>query len=202
MFKLPYDDVPKNDFDEHDKPTIRYISKRCRHGLNYRMGPAKLASETGLSLPEAEKAYRLYHNNTPELRRWWNRTEREVRQTRELYNSFGTRLRIMGRIDEGSLDSIIAFYPQSTIGVKVWSVIFQSQEDAEWPQDSAVVMNIHDALIALAPYDSAKKCAAIMKKHAEMPINVDGTDVIIPADIAISVPDKFGVHRWSTLEKE
>src|SRR4029078_1753149 len=29
MFKIPYDKVPKEDFDEEGKPTIRYVAKRC-----------------------------------------------------------------------------------------------------------------------------------------------------------------------------
>ena len=72
MFKVPYEQVPTYDRDGEGKPTIRYVAKRCRHGLNYRMAPDKLATVTGLSPVEAEQAYRLYHMASPEVTVWWD----------------------------------------------------------------------------------------------------------------------------------
>jgi hypothetical protein len=49
-----YSDVPSKDFISGDQgkdglqPTLRYIAKRCRHGLNYRMAAPRLAETTGL----------------------------------------------------------------------------------------------------------------------------------------------------------
>jgi len=48
MFKVPYDEVPVKDWDEDNHPTIRYVAKRCRHGLNYRMERFKLSEVTDL----------------------------------------------------------------------------------------------------------------------------------------------------------
>ena len=72
MFKVPYEQVPSHDRDGEGKPTIRYVAKRCRHGLNYRMAPDKLSTVTGLSAVEAEQAYRLYHMASPEITVWWD----------------------------------------------------------------------------------------------------------------------------------
>ncbi len=208
MFKVPYDEVPKDDVDEHGKKTIRFTAKRCRHGLNYRMAPARLAITTGLPLYEAEKAYNLYHAITPELRIWWDDLMREVVRTKTLYNAYGRKLLIMERIDEDSTDSIVAFKPQSSIGDKINRVIYKSREDPEWPLHSDVwhpaarpAFNIHDAIICLAPLDKLKKCVQIMVRHAEEPMLVQGEQLIIPADAKLSKPDERGVHRWSTLEK-
>jgi hypothetical protein len=46
----------------------------------------------------------------------------------------------------------------------------------------------------------------IMKKYAEEPIVIKGFDgvtreLIIPCDLKMSMPDEYGVHRWSTLKK-
>lgn len=199
MFNIPYDDVPTYDRTE-DGFTIRYTAKRCRHGLNYRMKAPMLAETSGLSIYEASRAFDVYHRLTPELRVWWKSIENEVYQTRKLVSPMGRVLRFLGRIDENSLDSIVAFKPQSTIGDKVSQVIYECEDDTAWPYDARICMNIHDALIALAPIKKATKVARIMKRVAEKPIMVNDMPLIIPADIKISEAGDDGVHRWSTLK--
>lgn len=208
MFGVAYDDVPSQDEDERGQKTIRYIAKRCRHGLNYRMAPERLATTTGMSLMDAQRNYNIYHRITPELKVWWDKLTKEVIETRTLYNAYGRRLIIMERIDEDSLNSIVAFKPQSTIGDKINRVIYLSREDPEWPLHGDIwtpaarpLLNIHDALICLAPTDKIQKCMQIMVKHAQEPIMIKGEPLIIPADVKISQPDEHGVHRWSTLKK-
>lgn len=202
MFNVPYEDVPTADEDASGGKTIRYIAKRCRHGLNYRMAPDKLAESAGLPLSKAHECYVVYHRLTPELRRWWAGLENEVRGSRMLYNAFGRRLFIQERLTQDSLESIVAFKPQSTIGDKVSQVIIQCHEDDEWDtQKERICLNVHDALVGLARKDRAHKCLTIMKKWAETPIMVRGEPLIIPADLAISEADEKGIHRWSNLRK-
>ena len=201
MWQIPYDEVPTTDIDEAGHKTLRFVAKRCRHGLNYRMEADRLAQTTGLPLSEAYKAYSLYHRTTPELKRWWRDLEREVKETKCLYNAFGRRLRILERLTPEALESIVAFKPQSTLGDKVCQVIYQSHDDDNWPIDARIVLNIHDALIALAPIAKAKTCLRIMKKYAEQPIIIKGEPLIIPADCGLSQADDKGMHRWSTIKK-
>jgi len=202
MFNVPYEDVPTTDEDASGSKTIRFIAKRCRHGLNYRMAPERLAETTGLPLQRAHESYIMYHRLTPELRRWWGTLEKEVRSTRMLYNAFGRRLYVMERLTEDSLESIVAFKPQSTIGDKVSQVIYQCHEDDKWDRRrERICLNVHDALVGLATVQRAKHCLAIMKKYAEQPIVVRGEPLIIPADLGISVADEQGKHRWSNIKK-
>lgn len=193
MFNTPYDKVPKK--DEIDGVfTQRYIAKRCRHGLNYRMHIARLAETTGLTYGQAAKNYYAYHNTNPELQEWWRVIEKEVKKTRMLFNSYGRRLFITERLDaEGVLDSIVAFRPQSTIGDKVQRVWAQCHEDPEWDHSRARIrMNVHDALWGVATKDFAMKALSIMKRYAEEPIMVksivtnETRPMIIPADCKIS----------------
>jgi DNA polymerase I - 3''-5'' exonuclease and polymerase domains len=154
MFKVPYEEVPKKDTYSDDEGhlhyTIRYVSKRCRHGLNYRMEVDKLAEVTGLPYHEARIAYQLYHRLTPELKRWWKQAERDFRETKVMYNALGRRLKVIQRLDEAVMESIIAFYPQSTIGDKVTQVWYQSMEDRRWPRSARIAINVHDSLIGIA----------------------------------------------------
>jgi DNA polymerase I-like protein with 3'-5' exonuclease and polymerase domains len=224
MFGVPYEDVPKFDFTDHsagkfvdglgdNEPTIRFIAKRCRHGLNYRMAPMKLAETTHMTLQQATQAYHTYHRLTPELRAWWDALTAEVKRTQMLFSSYGRRLVIIERITEEALESIVAFKPQSTIGDKVNRVIYMSEEDDRWPADARIVLNIHDSLICLAPHAKIKTCLSIMKEHAEEPLMVNGMQLIIPASCKIStpiaweaanddshaikyIPREDGLHRW------
>jgi uracil-DNA glycosylase family 4 len=203
MFNIPYDEVPTAD-EVNGTKTIRFIAKRCRHGLNYRMMPDRLASNTGLPIHEAKRAFDLYHRINPELRRWWQRLEEEAKSSRMLYNSYGRRLFIQGDTnDPETLESIVAFRPQSTIGDKVSRVIYLCEDDDQWPHDARMAMNIHDAVVALAPIHKAKSVAAIIKRHMEEPIMVRPTlpPLVIPAEIGIAEPDEQGVRRWSTIKK-
>jgi DNA polymerase I-like protein with 3'-5' exonuclease and polymerase domains len=239
MFGIPYDDVPT--FDHYDlseghpppvgkedfSPTIRYISKRCRHGLNYRMQPDRLSLTTGLPYMDSLDAFQKYHAATPELRVGWRHTEEEVKRNRTLFNAYGRRYLQLEEPTPETLDSIVAFYPQSTLGDHVSRVIYKSHDDPKWPSHAAIVLNIHDALIALVRKDQAVQALRVMMKHAETPINIvsnvyeesalgvekcvgtTSTPLIIPADAAISQPDyvgqwgplKEGLHRWSTIRK-
>ena len=201
MFNMPYDQVPIKDRDIDGVPTIRYIAKRCRHGLNYRMGPDRLAQVTGLSIADATRNHRVYHKINPELEVWWNDTIKEVTRTRELWTPMGRRWTLLERPSDTAFESIIAFKPQSTAGDKVAGVIYKCHEDPEWPTDARIVLNIHDALIALNRPADGPLVREIMRKHAEEPIIINGESLIIPAEFGVSHPDEQGVHRWSTIKK-
>jgi uracil-DNA glycosylase family 4 len=205
MWDIPYNEVPEKD-EIDGKKTLRYIAKRCRHGLNYRMQYPRLAETTGLSLHEAANAFHIYHRTNPELVQWWDSCVAEVKETHMLFSPLGRRLLIMERITDDALESIIAFKPQSTIGDWVCSVWYLSEDDPEWPEGCRVAMNIHDALIATGPVEQLPKALSIMKKHAERPMSITDfhgvtRELIIPIEGKLSVAGEDGVHRWSTLEK-
>ncbi len=218
MFKVAYDDVPLKDWDANNQPTIRYTAKRCRHGLNYRMERFRLSEVTGLPYYEASRAFTIYHRITPELEKWWTQEERNFRQRREVFNAFGRRHKVIQRIDEEVLKSIVAFYPQSTIGDKVVQVWYQAEEDDKWPMDARVALNVHDNLVCIASPKTIKTALSVLKKYAETPVMVSDAwhgkpePVIIPADCKMSYPVMFdpktkkfigdakGTHRWSHLK--
>jgi DNA polymerase I-like protein with 3'-5' exonuclease and polymerase domains len=218
MWNIPYADTPSEDIDADGNHTKRYIAKRCRHGLNYRMYFVKLAEVTGLSITAAHEAYTRYHKITPELKKWWDDLTIEVKRTKILHNALGRRWVLTEPMSESTLESIVAFKPQSTIGDKVVQVIYQSEDDDEWPHDARIAMNIHDALIGIAPIAKADTCLRIMKKYAEQPIYIKNREpLIIPASLKKTTnatafrttpngdiefyEHEQGYHRWSSLAK-
>lgn len=202
MWGIDYDDVPTSDYDSSGKHTIRYTAKRCRHGLNYRMAPDRLAQTAGLTLLEATKAYNIYHRLTPELARWWDDLGKEITQHGMMYNALGRRFILLERKTPKALDAIVAFKPQSTNGDHTARVIYLSECDDDWHPSGRMLLNIHDANIAMVRKEHAMKSLAIMKKYAEKPLIINGEELIIPADLKISVPDEENnhYHRWSTLK--
>lgn len=226
MFKVPYDKVPTKDWDEDDKPTIRYIAKRCRHGLNYRMERFRLSEVTQLPYHVAARAFGLYHSLTPEIMEWWKEEEKLFRRDKCMFNALGRRYKIIGSIDDNVLDSCIAFYPQSTIGDKITQVWYQCEEDDRWPDKAhaRIAIDVHDNLVGLTTPKLAKTCLSIMKKHAESPIFIQDVykkrkhePLSIPSELKMTYPslwnpkankgkgafekDPKGLHRWSHMEK-
>lgn len=213
MFNVPFEEVPKED-RSNEGPfapySIRYVAKRCRHGLNYRMMPDKLATTLQVPYGTAEYLWALYHKSTPQLQEWWKWQVDKVMAERKVYNAYGRRFILQERVLDNNadvLDPIVAFYPQSTIGDKVSRIIYQCHHDPDWPTaDARIALNVHDALIAINKYSVGSRVREIMKKYAEEPLIIEGMDgvkreLIIPCDLKVSKPDELGVHRWSTLEK-
>lgn len=219
MWKIDYELIPTYDVDPvTGLKTLRYKAKRCRHGLNYRMAPDRLSETTQLAIDEARDAYVRYHRINPEIRKWWDKIEEEVRKTGVLFNLLGRRWTLTEIITEKTLESIVAFKPQSTIGDKVNKVIYQCHEDDKWPNQYArLAMNTHDGLVGIAREDKADTCLHLMKKHYEEPLFVpDMPPLIIPTAIKRTYKgtswrikedgnidlydDEKGVHRWSNVE--
>lgn len=201
IYNIPYEDIPEEDFLPDGSPSKRFIGKRSRHGLNYRLGPDTFAEKNGLPLSVAQFVYAKYHSMFPQIRKGWRRIENEMRANRVIYNSYGRPLYIEEQLTTEALKSIVAFRPQSTIGDKMKRAWYIAAEDDDWPDHARIIRNVHDALYAIAPAARAKDCLRIMIKHAEEPINVGPFPLIIPAAPKMSVPDESGVHRFSTLKK-
>ena len=165
------------------------------------MQALKLADVCGIPLSQAQEAFFAYHRAFPEIQKAWAKTITTIREERMLFTPLGRRMIFLERLTEESFDSVIAFIPQSTIGDKVSSVIYECHEDPEWPTDARMLLNIHDALIAIHRLEDKTIVQKVMKKHAESPILIRGQQVSIGTDFKESVPDKKGIHRWSTLQE-
>lgn len=210
LFNVPYEEVPDYDRDP-DGPyapySIRFMAKKCRHALNYRMMIDEMSTKMQMPFTRAEYLWHQYHRITPELQEWWEWQARKVQEERAIYNAYGRRWILQERFSDDALKPIIAFYPQSTIGDKVARIIYQCHNDPDWPRDNArIALNIHDALIATNRCGLGDCVRGLMKKYAEEPLIIEGMDgekreLIIPCDLKTSVPDEHGVHRWSTLQK-
>lgn len=205
IFRKPYDEIPAYDRDpETDEITLRFLGKRCVHGLNYRMSAERLAETCGIPLGQAQEAYYAYHRAFPEIQVGWRKTVEEATRTKMLMSPFGRRLYFLGvdfEKDDDALDSCIAFKPQSTVGDWVASLIYKCHADPEWPHTARICLNVHDAIIALNRIEDGPTVRKILRRHGEQPIHTPTGPVIIPFEAKRSVPDEKGLHRWSNLTK-
>jgi len=207
IFQRPYDEIPRTDWTEDHKPTLRYQGKRSVHGFNYRLMPDSAAIKFGVTLAEATHAHRLYHAAFPEISVAWQDIRKRVERDKVLYNAYGRRWILLSRIDsDEALTPIIAFEPQSSIGDKVCEVIYLAHEDKDWPRstnglEAAITLNIHDALVAVARLSDMVAVAHVLHRHATKPLIVRNQELVIPAEIGLSKPDTDGTHRWSTIAK-
>ena len=206
MYNIPYAELSADDWELDPQTGLLVLSprgkaKRCRHGLNYRMQPARLAATAKLPLEEATLTHGIYHRTTPEIKEWWARVIAEAKAKRKLVSPLGRRWLMLERWDEDALDSIIAFVPQSTAGDWVASVIYKCERDPRWPKDARMILNIHDALIAINRPEDGPLVRALMRSYAEEPLIINGHTMIVPADFGVSQPDEQGIHRWSTIKK-
>ena len=202
IFKCEYEEIPVGDWDDNLQPTRRYLGKRCVYGLNYRMQAPKLAEVCSIPMQQGFEAYASYHRAFPEIQQGWEATIKTVRNERMLFTPLGRRLIWLERLTEESFDSVIAFVPQSTIGDKVSGVIYLCHEDPEWPRRRArMLLNNHDALIAIHKPEDKRLIQRLMVKHAEAPIMIRGMPVTIHTDVKESAPGEDRIHRWSTLQE-
>jgi len=118
----------------------------------------------------------------------------------------------MEQYNEAALESIVAFEPQSINGDHTSSVIYQCHQDPEWPPTARILINVHDANIALNKHEDGDAVRHIMRKHAEKPLYINSVQnrlrgvndpamLIVPAELGVSVADQDGVHRWSGIKK-
>jgi hypothetical protein len=99
------------------------------------------------------------------------------------------------KLSDEALESIIAFYPQSTIGDKVTRIIRQCHTDPDWPVEMLGLHLTFTTLLLLSiALVTVLSFVRIMKKYAEEPLLIEGMDgqireLIIPCDLKCSVPD-------------
>ena len=80
------------ELDEVDRE-LRSRAKAINFGLMYGMGPARLARDTGLSVPEAREFIERYFESFPSVRAWIDRTLEEARERGYVETLAGRRRR-------------------------------------------------------------------------------------------------------------
>lgn len=154
-----------------------------------------LADLTGVTV-SAKVAQRIedtFHALWPGYRVWHQDTLRKVLTQGFLTNPFGRKRLFFGRADTAShqdrlMKQAVAFLPQSTIADHMNARIRAIYDALDEPGERLVWIHaqIHDALIASAPFPSRMVAARKIKTLLESPLEINGSLCPIPADVKVS----------------
>lgn len=202
IFKIPIEQV--------NKKTHRFIGKTVRHAGNYGEGKKRFMLDTNkrakkygvpvfISEFEAGQIIDGFHRNTPKIRgNYHPSVEKALNDfNRTLINPFGRRRQFLGRWGNDLFKEAYAQIPQSTVRDLVIRALFQLKK--LYPH-VRIIMENHDALVALVPLNMIKEYAQAMKAAFEIPIDfsrcsLPRNPLVIPAEVQV------GYENYRHLEK-
>lgn len=199
LFSLPIDDVLYD--KEHKGGGIRFVGKTVRNGGNYDMAKGRVMVEvnTGarkfhipMSVNEKEAGVLLskFHQYTPKIRGVFHEDIKRALKDfdRTLVNPFGRPRKFLARWGGDLFREAFAQIPQSTVRDQVIRAGISLRK--RFPEIS-IVIESHDALVALVPLDRQEEYKASMIEEFERPIDfsrcsLPRNPLIIPCEIQIS----------------
>jgi DNA polymerase I-like protein with 3'-5' exonuclease and polymerase domains len=159
----------------------REFSKVFCHATNYSGGARTVASNTGRTVHEIDRAQRVWFGAHPGIKLWHTRVENQITRFRFIENRFGYRWYIFDRVD-GVLPEAIAWIPQSTVSIvinRIWMNIYQNLPEVQ------VLIQVHDSLVGQFPIAQRQKCLADIKAQSSIVVPYPDP-LIIPTGIKTS----------------
>lgn len=154
----------------------RQLAKTWVHGTNYGGSPRTMATNSGLSIHQAEKMRARWFSAHPGIARWHVRTANDLRTRRTVKNKWGYRRFYFDRIDS-ILPEALAWIPQSTVAItinRIWKLIYDTLPAVQ------VLLQVHDSLAGQFPTTLAAECRAGITAAAR--------SVSVPYDLPLCIP--------------
>ena len=142
----------------------RQVAKMVVYGLSYEMSANGLAFRLGISLPEATRYVREFHNVIPQIVRWKESVKRTLLHDHEdLVTPYGRHRRfwlITAENREDLIKEAIAFYPQSIASDICQTAVCQLVEDG-----LKVRLSVYDSIMVECPEADAVEVGHHMEKR-------------------------------------
>lgn len=173
----------------------RYIAKRCRHALNYVMGPdvfrlavnkEYLDTNIGLDVSGARRIHAAYHELHPGLKWWWEQVKSQLKKTGTLTNSFGRVRRFTGSI-HNSLTEAVSYEPQSTVSDLTTTTIAAADRllsDLPAAQHTFFA-HMHDGGLLQVREETLEESVEIIRSCMLRTIYIDRHALTIPIDVKV-----------------
>lgn len=164
-------------YPDHRGPRklLREFAKVFCHATNY-VGSAKtVASHTGRTVHEVDRAQKLWFGAHPGIQKWHTRTEIQIKKHRFVENRFGYRWYIFDRIDQ-ILPEAVAWIPQSTVSNvinKIWTNFYHNIPEIQ------TLMQVHDSLCGQMP---------TTRREELLPRMLEQSRVVIPYSDPLIIP--------------
>jgi DNA polymerase-1 len=201
MYDLDYDEIIEakkaKDRTDHQKYLVncRTAAKRTGFGINYGVGPAKLAGqisqETGIATTteEGEQLIELYFQARPGIQEGIERYKREVFERGFITTLLGRKRRPGGiydsnwsarlRAERQSINTPI----QGTAADLITLAMIQIEEDEVLRQMGVrTILQVHDELIAECPEEYAEEADARYGQIMDNPIGWPGLPYGVPIE--------------------
>lgn len=197
---IPWQLLSKENKDE------RQVGKTTGHAGNYGIGKNTLAIFLGMPPNYAEIILAIYHAKFPGIKQGYQRwIEAQIRRDRtiRLPPPINWEKTFYDLISEELFKAAYSFYPQSTIGALITSAIRSLGEcfaeinfdnnNVIWTPNHIgscgvdIKLNSHDAIGISVPdsQDLVKFTVKKMREFMEVPLDIEGEELIIPVDFKI-----------------
>ena len=172
MFNLPLEDI---------SPEQREIGKMIRHATNYSLGAQGLADVLKCETSIAKKYLEAFHSSCPQLKRWQEAVQYQLKSNRTLITPLGRKKVFLGRFDDKMFRSAYSFIPQSTIGdllnkslVKFYNL---------YGEEYSLLLQLHDAMY-IDDVEESKilDCIQKMKSCMNWELQINGETCIVDVD--------------------
>jgi len=147
-------------------PAYHTFKKLC-HGTNYMGKASEIAGQCGLLVKEVERIQKWYFGMFPEIARWQEVFIKKCIRTGTVSNAFGYRKKFLERIEGNVLNRMIAWVPQSTVGILINKMYVAI--DKELP-DVEVLLQVHDSLTFQLPVENSVIHLESIKKVCNIPV--------------------------------
>ncbi len=144
----------------------REFAKVFCHATNYVGGAKTVAAHTGRTVHEIDKAQKAWFAAHPGIKRWHERTERQITKYRFVENRWGYKWFIFDRL-EALLPEACAWIPQSTVGILINNIWRAFDEQVPEVQ---TLLQVHDSLAGQIPTHRLDYLIPKMKAAASIPI--------------------------------
>ena len=172
----------------------RYLAKKCRHALNYVMGPYTFRStvnkewlDTGVGLTNStasalKDAYERLH---PGLKIWWAQVKSlAYRSPRVMQNFFGRVHNFQGWFSEDLHREMVSWEPQTNVAdLCSLGIVDASEELNHLDPTAQCFTHMHDGGFFQVKLELAMDAAQIIKRCMTKEIIIDGVPLTIPVEI-------------------
>lgn len=134
---------------------LRQSYKHATHGVHYGGSAYAIARHPAIDWPVA-KAQRYidnYFRRRPGIKAWQDRTQRNLNETRTVWNKFGYRIIYFDRID-GLLTKALAWVPQSTVARNCMRGAIQLEAALPYVE---ILLQVHDSIVFQVPNHRAEQ---------------------------------------------
>jgi DNA polymerase I-like protein with 3'-5' exonuclease and polymerase domains len=197
IFRISYEDLMKrvNSVDDKDTIAERYLSKQCRHAMNYyltwaglkkRINKDYLDTGVGVDASMAKILHKAYINLHPNLEGWWEEVYHKLRNDKFLVNDFGRRRNILGRwskFDHTHRDAI-AFRPQSDVADLTTISINKADKELKKIDPTAQCFaHMHVGGFVQVKEECGDEAIEIIKRNMTQEILLGRDSITIPCDV-------------------